>query len=52
MDNITLTLPKDAVDFLFKVLGELPTNTGVYPLAMEIQRQVQEQAEKLEKSAE
>lgn len=41
--NITLNLNQDAVQFLLTVLSEIPTGRGVYPLAIEIKTQTDNQ---------
>lgn len=43
MDNIELKLTVQDVNALLQVLGELPTKTGVFPLAVKIKSQADEQ---------
>lgn len=39
--NLTVTVAE--VNVLLKVLGDLPTNSGTYPLLMKLQEQAQAQ---------
>jgi len=43
---IKLELTPDAVSFILNVLGELPTKTGAYPLAIQIKEQTEAQLPK------
>lgn len=43
---IKIELPKDAVDFILQVLGELPSKTGAWPLIIDIKGQVDPQVNK------
>ena len=45
---IKLELTPDAVTFILNVLGELPTKTGAYPLAINIKEQAESQLPKEE----
>lgn len=40
---ITFTLDKNEADFIIQVIGQLPTNSGVFPLFQKLQEQVQKQ---------
>ena len=42
--NITLNLDINEVQGILKVLGDLPTSSGAYPLAMKIKEQAETQA--------
>jgi len=42
--DIELKLTVNEVNALLQVLGELPTKTGVFPLAVKIKSQADEQA--------
>lgn len=44
--NIKLELSPEAVNFILQVLGDLPTKTGAYPLAMQIKEQAEQQLPK------
>ena len=46
--NITLTLDINEVQGILKVLGDLPTSSGAYPLAMKIKEQAESQIPKEE----
>lgn len=39
---ITLTLTLDEVNDILKVLGQLPTSSGAYPLLMKIKSQAEQ----------
>jgi hypothetical protein len=41
--EITLKLTRDEVQGLMNILGELPTKSGVFPLAVKIKAQADEQ---------
>jgi len=43
---IKLELTPDAVSFILNVLGELPTKSGAYPLAIQIKEQTEAQLPK------
>ena len=43
---IKLELTPDAVSFILNVLGELPTKSGAYPLAIQIKEQAEAQLPK------
>ena len=43
MSDITLTLTVQEVNALLGVLGELPTKTGVFPIAVKVKAQAEEQ---------
>jgi hypothetical protein len=45
---ITLTLTKDEVQAILQVLGQLPTSSGVWPLAVKIKEQAEEQLKEQE----
>lgn len=45
---ITLTLTKDEVQAILQVLGQLPTSSGVWPLAVKIKEQAEEQLKERE----
>lgn len=45
---ITLTLTKDEVQAILHVLGQLPTSSGVWPLAVKIKEQAEEQLKEQE----
>jgi len=42
MKNINIVLTNEEVDFLMKVLGELPTRTGAFILLQNLQKQLQQ----------
>lgn len=46
--NIVLNLDINEVNGLLKLLGDLPTHVGVYPLAMKIKEQAESQLPKEE----
>jgi hypothetical protein len=46
--NITLSLDINEVQGILKVLGDLPTSSGAYPLAMKIKEQAEAQIPKEE----
>jgi len=50
--NITLNLDINEVQGILKVLGDLPTSSGAYPLAMKIKEQTEAQLPKEEKPKE
>ena len=50
--NITLTLDVNEVNAILKVLGDLPTHTGAWPLVVKIKEQAESQLPKQEKAAE
>jgi hypothetical protein len=41
--ELTLKLTRDEVQGLMNILGELPTKSGVFPLAVKIKAQADEQ---------
>jgi len=41
--ELNLTLTADEVNAILQVLGDLPTKTGAYPLAMKIKGQAEAQ---------
>lgn len=41
--DLNITLTRDEVQSLVNILGELPTKTGVFPLAVKIKTQADEQ---------
>jgi hypothetical protein len=41
--EITLTLTRDEVQDILNIFGELPTKSGVFPLAVKIKVQADEQ---------
>ena len=43
METVTLTLTVQEVNALLGVLGELPTKTGVFPIAVKVKQQAEEQ---------
>jgi hypothetical protein len=43
MEKITLDLTAEEVNAILQVLGELPTKTGVFPLAIKIKEQADAQ---------
>ena len=43
METITLTLTVQEVNALLGVLGELPTKTGVFPIAVKVKQQAEAQ---------
>ena len=43
METVTLTLTVNEVNALLGVLGELPTKTGVFPIAVKVKQQAEEQ---------
>lgn len=43
--ELTLKLSETEVKAILNVLGQLPTNTGAYPLLVNIERQLQSQVE-------
>ena len=43
METVTLTLTVQEVNALLGVLGELPTKTGVFPIAVKVKAQAEEQ---------
>ena len=43
METVTLTLTVQEVNALLGVLGELPTKTGVFPIADKVKQQAEEQ---------
>ena len=43
-----LKLEISEVNFVLQVLGQLPTNSNVYPLLKKIEAQTQEQVQKVE----
>ena len=45
---ITLTLTKDEVQAILQVLGQLPTSSGVWPLAVKVKEQAEEQLKEQE----
>lgn len=46
--NISLNLDINEVQGILKVLGDLPTSSGAYPLAMKIKEQAESQIPKEE----
>ena len=46
--NINLSLDINEVQGILKVLGDLPTSSGAYPLAMKIKEQAESQIPKEE----
>lgn len=42
MKNINIVLTNEEIDFLLKVLGELPTRTGAFILLQNLQKQLQQ----------
>lgn len=40
---MTLTLTKEDIEAVLYALGKLPTDTGVYPLAVKIKQQITDQ---------
>lgn len=46
--NISLNLDINEVQGILKVLGDLPTSSGAYPLAMKIKEQAEAQIPKEE----
>ena len=46
--NITLSLDINEVQGILKVLGDLPTSSGAYPLSMKIKEQAEAQIPKEE----
>ena len=46
--DIDLKLTVNEVNALLQVLGELPTKTGVYPLAVKVKTQADEQVKEKE----
>lgn len=45
-NKITLNLTVQEVNFILQTLGQLPTNSGVFPLMMNIKDQAEAQVEK------
>ena len=43
--ELNLTLTVEEVNAILQVLGDLPTKTGVYPLAIKIKEQAESQKE-------
>ena len=48
MKEITLTLTVEEVNAIMQVLGDLPTKSGAYPLAVKIKQQADSQVESVE----
>lgn len=44
--EITLTLTAEEVNAVLQVLGEMPTKTGVFPIAVKIKEQAESQLPK------
>lgn len=44
--ELTLTVSIEETNALLKILGELPTNSGAYPLLVKIQTQAQAEVER------
>ena len=42
MKNINIVLTSEEVDFLLRVLGDLPTRTGAFILLQNLQKQLQQ----------
>jgi hypothetical protein len=43
LQNITITLPVEAVNSILQTLGQLPTSSGAFPLLVEIKKQADDQ---------
>lgn len=43
METVTVTLTINEVNALLSILGEMPTKTGVFPLAIKIKEQAKTQ---------
>jgi hypothetical protein len=50
--ELNLTLDVNEVNAILKVLGDLPTHTGAWPLVMKIKEQAESQLPKQEEAAE
>ncbi len=48
MDEITLKLSQDEINFVLKTLGELPTASNAWPLCMKIKQQAEAQLQAAE----
>lgn len=46
MDTYAITFTAQELSFILKVLGDLPSKSGAYPLMMNIEAQLKEQAER------
>lgn len=44
MTTINLELTVEETNFILQVLGELPTKSGAFPLAMKVKEQAEKQA--------
>lgn len=50
MQETTITLPNEQINFLLQVLGDLPTKTGAFLVLSNLQNQLKVQKDEMTKS--